>query len=151
MPCIYDLDNEYGARIITDSGTGAPALEVENLAPGYPAVAIYSTVSASPLHVREITFGGGGALFQSAVTYSNALTVGRTIPGNSTTAPLAFANLSMASVPVIDFGNNFVSVASICLAATATITKAVVVRAGSINYALPLVPLVLLNGAGAYA
>jgi hypothetical protein len=159
MPCIYDLDNEYGGRIITDasavnalelksSGTG-PALIATSLTAGQPAIAVYSTVSSSPIDIKEITVGGGGALFRSTVTYATAVTIGKTVKGNMTTAPLVFSNLSQASVPLIDFGNNFVSCTSIQLSAEAM--KVVIVRAGAINYAIPLISLTSLVGAGAYA
>jgi len=166
MTSIYDLDNEYGGRIITDdsavnglsivnSGTG-PALLVESKTPGQPAIAVYSQASASPLDIREVTVGGSGALFKAGVTIATAVTIGKTVLGNQTNAALVFGNLSMASVPVIDFGNNFVSVASISnntegIGAMGSAQKVIIVRAGSINYAIPLFGLSsAVNGPGAF-
>jgi len=121
MSFIYDLDNEYGGRIINPANSVNAGLEVSSNATYYPAVRI-----------------------------------SRGIIGNETSAPLVFANLSMASVPVIDFGNNFISVASVSTAAVGIgvvgqAQKVVVVRAGNINYAIPLFGLsTAVNGPGAY-
>lgn len=165
MACIYDLDNEYGGRIITDTsakngleivhtGTG-PAFEANSNTIDQPAIAVYSTVSASPLDIKNITIGGTGALFRSAVTDATAVTVGKTVKGNMTYAALTFANLSQASVPVIDFGNNFVSVASIGTGVVGYLgcaQKWIIVRAGAVNYGMPLFGLsTAINGPGAYA
>ncbi len=54
MTFIYDLDNENGGTILSDSDTAGPALTVNSNAVGYPAIAIYSTASASPLHVKAL-------------------------------------------------------------------------------------------------
>jgi len=59
----------------------------------------------------------------------------------------------MASVPIIDFGGNFVSTASIEFAqdALGTAEKWIVVRAGNVNYGMPLFGLsTAVNGPGAY-
>ena len=164
MTSIYDLDNEYGGRIITDAsaanglsiinqGTG-PALLVESQTAGQPAIAVYSGASVPAMDIREVTVGGTGSLFRAGVTNANAVTFGKTVLGNQTYAPIRFANLSMASVPVIDFGSNFISVASIAMASypTGTAEKFIIVRAGNINYGIPLFGLsTAINGPGAYA
>ena len=118
MAFIYDLDNEYGGRIISDADSTTAALEVK-----------------------------------SNATYAEALKVSREILGNETVAPLVFGNISMASVPIIDFGGNFVSTASIEFAqdALGTAEKWIVVRAGNVNYGMPLFGLsTAVNGPGAY-
>lgn len=105
MAFIYDLDNEYGGRIIADANSTTPALEISSNASNYPSLKLSRVV------------------------------------GNQTCAPLVFANLSMASVPVMDFGNNFISVASIgsgVYAGLGSAQKWVVVRAGGVNLGLPL-------------
>ena len=120
MAMIYDLDNEYGGRIIADSDSSNSALELT-----------------------------------SNATYVASLKLSR-IQGNETVAPLVFANLSQASVPVIDFGNNFVSVASIASTVTGigvvgNAQKFIIVRAGGVNCGIPLFGLsTALNGPGAY-
>lgn len=116
---IYDLDNEYGGRIIVDADSTNAGLEIT-----------------------------------SNATYVPALKISRGILGNATSAPLVFANLSGASLPVMDFGSNFISTASIgtgVFAGLGSAQKWVVVRAGEINYAMPLFGLsTAVNGAGAY-
>lgn len=118
MPMIYDLDNEYGGVILSDLGTGAPALRVNSNDPGQPAIAILSTASGSPIIVRTITAGNAsvvpnGSLFESTAATSPALTVGRTVVGGITIAPLRIAHTSAASSAVLGFGGGFISVASI--------------------------------------
>jgi len=116
---IYDLDNEYGGRIISDSDSTTAALEIK-----------------------------------SNASVASALKLGRDIKGNETVATLVFANLSQASVPVIDFGNNFISTASIGTGVagyTGTAQKWIIVRAGAVNYGMPLFSLsTAVNGPGAY-
>ncbi len=117
MAMIYDLDNEYGGRIISDADSTTPALEISSNASDYPSLQISRVM------------------------------------GNETCAPLVFANLSQASVPLMDFGNNFISTASIEAPdfTTGQAQKWIVVRAGAINYGIPLFGLsTAVNGPGAY-
>ena len=89
----------------------------------------------------------------SNATYIEAVKIGRGIIGNETSAPLVFANLSMASVPVIDFGSNFISTASVQFSGdvVGNAPKWVIVRAGAVNYGIPLFGLsTAVNGPGAY-
>ena len=106
MSYIYDLDNEYGGRIIADDAT------------------------------------------------TTALTLGRKVISNATTPVLKFPNMSGASIALIDFGNNFVSVASIGTGVVGYLgcaQKWIIVRAGDINYGMPLFGLsTAVNGPGAY-
>ena len=151
MAFIYDLDNEYGGYIIADSDSKQPALQVDNKSAN-PAIAIYSTASGFPLHIRTIQTA---PKFEASATYSNALDIGSAIIGNETAAPLAFSNISMASVPVIDFGGNYISSASVggvkAMEALGTAEKWVIVRAGNVNYGMPLFGLsTAISGAGAY-
>jgi hypothetical protein len=84
---------------------------------------------------------GGRILADDAATAD--LTLGRTIKSNPTAAVLKFNNMSCASVALIDFGNNYISSASI---GTANFTvgqanKWIVVRAGNENLGMPLFSL----------
>lgn len=115
---IYDLDNEYGGRVVADGDSENAALTV-----------------------------------LSNATYVEALNLGRGIKGNATSAPLVFANLSGASLPLMDFGKNFISTASIHYpnGTLGQAEKWVVVRAGNINYGIPLFGLsTAVNGPGVY-
>lgn len=118
MAMIYDLSNEYGGLILSDLGTGNPAFQVNSNDPGQPALAILSTVSASPMVVRAPQAGNAsvvplGSLFQSTATNANALTIGRTVIGSPTIPALNLAHLSVASGAVINFGGGFISCTSV--------------------------------------
>ncbi len=139
-----------GVKVEGKSGAGQPALEVESYEASKPPIAVYSTASASPIHTTALY---KSALIQSAVTNTSAVTFGKTVLGNETNAPVVFANLSQASVPIIDFGNNYISVASIAFDSDklGTAQKWIVVRAGAVNYGMPLFSLsTAVNGPGAY-
>ena len=117
MAFIYDLDNEYGGRIIADADSTTPALEISSNASDYPSLKLSRVV------------------------------------GNQTCAPLVFGSLSCASVPVIDFGNNFISTASTGSTnfTVGNAQKWIVVRAGAINYGMPLFGLsTAINGPGVF-
>jgi hypothetical protein len=149
MAFIYDLDNEYGGYIIADDDSKQSALQVNNDS-AHPAIAVYSTASGRPLHIRTVQTP---PLFQAGVTNSAAIEIGSAVIGNQTTTPLVFANLSLASCPVMDFGNNYVSVASIKFDSDklGCAQKWVIVRAGAVNYGMPLFSLsTAINGPGAY-
>ena len=149
MAFIYDLDNEYGGYILADADSKQAALQVDNNSAN-PAIAVYSTASGAPLHIRTVQTP---PLFQAGVTNSSAINIGSAVIGNETTCPMVFANLSLASCPLIDFGGNFVSAASIEAPdfTTGQAQKWIVVRAGSVNYGMPLFGLsTAVNGPGAY-
>ncbi len=55
---IYNLDNENGGMILSDSDTTAPALQVNSNAAGYPAIAAYSTASTSVIKVTALSGAG---------------------------------------------------------------------------------------------
>ena len=150
MAFIYDLDNEYGGYILGDADSKQAALQVNNNA-AHPAIGIYSTASGAPILVSAIQTP---ATFNSGVTDVTAVKIGKSVLGNQTNAPLVFANLSAASVPIIDFGGNFVSTASIGTGVVGYVGAAqkwIIVRAGNINYGMPLFGLsTAVNGPGAY-
>lgn len=115
---IYDLSNEYGGVILSDSDTLAPALTLNSNAAGQPALAILSTVSGSPMIVRTVQAGNAsitsvGALIQSTSATARAVTFGRTVVGSQTIASTFLTHPSLASAPVFGFGGGFISVTSI--------------------------------------
>ncbi len=48
MPMIYDLSNEYGGKIISDTDNVGEALLVEGGVAGFPALRVKKTVVGSP-------------------------------------------------------------------------------------------------------
>lgn len=124
MPMIYDLSSEYGGVILSDTGTGAPALSVNSNQAAQPALAVLSTASGVAVQVSGLSGGAGldvtGAAtdfpavrFQSTVTSGRAVIIGRTVAGYSTIGLLHVNHPSAASIPVLSFGGGFVSVTSI--------------------------------------
>lgn len=81
MSMIYDLDNEGGGAILSDSNTTQPALQVNSNAPGYPAVGIYSTASGAPIHAK--TFGVSCKVESTLTGAVPALEVNSYAPGQS--------------------------------------------------------------------
>lgn len=72
MPNIYDLDNEYGARIVGDGGesptgmlqvragaTGTPAVNVGRTVNGSPTIGVISFQGTSAASAALMSFGGG--------------------------------------------------------------------------------------------
>lgn len=151
MPMIYDLDNEYGGRIISDSDSAAPALQVNSNAAGQSALAITSTASAAPLLVRTVTINDSvGSRFQGAATAAVGLTVGRTQVGSTTIAPLRVQHPSTASAAVLGFGGGFISVTSILgIAATGAAIAfdyVLPVELNGVVRGIPLTSLISLPG-----
>ena len=156
---IYDLDNEYGGVILSDFGTGAPALQVNSNDAGQPALAIYSTASASPMIVRAVQAGNAsvvpvGSLFQSVAATAAALTVGRTVVGGQTIAALRVAHNSAASGAVIGFGGGFISVTSILgigvTGAAIAFDYLLPVELNGVVRGIPLTSLLSIPGAAAF-
>lgn len=159
MAMIYDLSNEYGGQILSDPGTGAPALQVNSNDAGQPALAILSTVSANPVVVRQVQAGNAsvvptGALFQSAATTANALTIGRTTVGSPTIPALNLAHLSVASGAMINFGGGFISVTSVlgtaATGAAIAFDYVIPVSLNGVMRGIPVTSLVSLPGAAAF-
>ena len=123
MSFIYDLDNEGGGQILSDSDTAAPALQINSNGAGYPAISILSTASGSAVAVSGIQ---GDAItatakdstavagrFVSNATIGNAVVVGRTVNGCVSIAPLKFLGTSGASLALMQFAGGFISCTSI--------------------------------------
>lgn len=159
MAVIYDLQAEYGGTILTDFGTGAPALQVNSNDPGQPAIAVLSTASGSPVIVRAIQAGNAsvipnGSLFQSTAATAPALTVGRTVVGGQTIAALRIAHNSAASGAVLGFGGGFISVSSILgigvTGAAIAFDYLLPVELNGVVRAIPLTSLASIPGAAAF-
>ena len=87
MAMIYDLDNEYGGKIISDSNTPGAALTVQSGVVGQPAIEVRKTdvgsATVAPLKIAnvsrasgaQITFGG------SFISVTSILGIGATGAG----------------------------------------------------------------------
>ena len=139
MSFIYDLDNENGGQILSDSDTTAPALKVNSNGAGYPAISILSTASGSAVAVSGIqgdaitaTAKDANAVagrFVSNATIGNAVIIGRSVNGCVTIAPLKFLGTSGASLALMQFAGGFISLVSINYVAGGLLS----------DYALPVV------------
>ncbi len=159
MAFIYDLDNEYGGVILSDSDSTNPALQVNSNAAGQPALAIYSTASTNPLVVRAIQAGNasvvsGGSLFRSVVTTSVAATFDKTFSGSPTIGTIRIGHTSTASGAVIGFGGGFISVTSIlgtaATGAAIAFDYVLPVELNGIVRGIPLTSLLSLPGAAVF-
>jgi hypothetical protein len=136
---IYDLDNEGGGQILSDSDTTAPALKVDSNGAGYPAISVISTASTSAVIVSGIQgnavaatakdSNGAAGYFLSNATIGNAVVIGRTVNGCVSIAPLRFLGTSGASLALIQFAGGFISLTSVNYVAGGMNT----------DYALPIV------------
>lgn len=155
MSMIYDLDNEYGGVILSDTGTGAPALQVNSNSAGQPAIAVYSTASGSPVIVDNPQFGNAstlsaGARFRSTATGARALEVLSTVAQDPGVAPVRLAHLSAASAVVLQFGS-FVSCTSIVLTSVANFDYVIRVALGDGTFrSIPLVKDAGVIGSAAF-
>ena len=113
---IFDLDNEYGGVILSDSGTGAPALRLNSNDAGQPALSILSTASANPVQIDAINLP---TRLRSTATTVAAVSFGRSVNGTASIAPVSFLGTSAASGAVMGFGGGFISVTSILLTSAA--------------------------------
>ena len=139
MAFIYDLDNENGGQILSDSDTTAPALKVNSNGAGYPAISILSTASGSAIAVSGIqgnaitaTAKDANAVagnFLSNATIGNAVVIGRTVNGCVSIAPLKFLGTSGASLALMQFAGGFISCTSVNFVAGGML----------VDYALPVV------------
>lgn len=66
MAFIYDLDNEYGGKIISDAGSPGPALVVEGGVAGQNSLQVKKTTVGSPtiapLHIAHTSVASGAVL-----------------------------------------------------------------------------------------
>lgn len=151
MAMIYDLDNEYGGKILADVGTPGAALEVNSNA-SQPALQIASTASANPVQVDS--FPGFSTRLRSTATAGTALTVGRTVVGSPTVGILTINNPSMASAAIVTFGGGYISTTSILgIGATGAglgFDYVIPVSLGGVIRGIPVTSLASLVGAGAF-
>ncbi len=159
MAMIYDLSNEYGGVILSDSGTGNPAFQVNSNDAGQPALAILSTVSANPIIVRQVQAGNAsvvptGSLFQSAATNAHAITLGKTVTGSPTISALNLTHPSVASGALMNFGGGFISVTSVlgtaATGAAIAFDYIIPVSLNGVMRGIPVTSLVSLTGAAAF-
>jgi len=139
MSFIYDLDNEGGGQILSDSDTTAPALKVNSNGAGYPAISVLSTASGAAVQISAIQGIGldvdakdstaVAGDFRSGATIGNAVVIGRTVNGCVSIAPLKFLGTSGASLALMQFAGGFISLTSINYVAGGMNT----------DYALPVV------------
>lgn len=160
MAFIYDLDNEYGGVILSDTGSPGPALRVDSNTAAQPALAVLSTASGIPVQITAISGGAGidvdskatdfpAADFKSNVTTGQALVVGRTVASSPTVAPMIINHSSAASAPVIEFGS-FVSVTSVVLTSVANVDYVVRVKVGDTYRSIPLIKDAGVIGSAAF-
>lgn len=162
MAFIYDLDNENGGQILSDSNTTAPALKVDSNGAGYPAISVISTASTSAVIVSGIQgnaiaatakdSNGAAGYFLSNATIGNAVVIGRSVKGCVSIAPLKFLGTSGASLALMQFAGGFISCTSISLAASAgTVLDYVlpVVVGGELR-GIPLVNLSAVTGGATF-
>lgn len=136
MPMIYDLDNEGGGQILSDSDTAAPTLQINSNAAGYPAVGVYSTVSGYPVQFDSL---GLPSRFRSTVSTAPAVLIDHSVNSVQTIAPLRFAGSSVASGAIMEFQGGFVSLTSILLTSAAHFDYAIPVQVGLETRYIPVV------------
>lgn len=151
MAVIYDLDNEYGGVILSDFGTGQPALRLNSNDAGQPALSISSTASANPMQVDALNLPTRLRATAAAVP---AVTVGRTVAGSPTIAAFRVLGTSAASAAVIGFGGGMISVTSILgIAATGAniaFDYVLPVEVDGVQRGIPLTSLISLPGAATF-
>lgn len=140
MAFIYDLDNEGGGQILSDSNTTAPALQINSNAPGYGALAILSTASGAPIQAK--TFGVSSKFESTLTAVKPALEVNSYAPGYDALSILSTASGYPLSVSAINatYGAKFVS--------TATVGNAVIIGR-TVNGCVSIAPLKFLGTSGA--
>jgi hypothetical protein len=161
MAFIYDLDNEGGGQILSDSNTTAPAVQINSNGAGYPAISILSTASGSAIAVSGIkgdaitaTAKDANAIagnFLSNATIGNAVVIGRTVNGCVSIAPLKFLGTSGASTALMQFAGGFISLTSLVLTSVANFDYALPVVVGGEQRYIPLIKGAGLIGGAAFA
>lgn len=159
MAFIYDLDNEGGGQILSDSDTTQATLTLNSRAAGYPALSILSTASGAPIKATVINSSIDidsvaasvvpAVDIRSGATIYPALTIGRTVNSSITQAALRFLGTSTASAALMQFSGGFISLTSINYVAGGLLSDYAlpVVVGGEVRY-IPLVQgSALLGGA----
>lgn len=86
MALIYDLDNEYGGKIISDSDTPGAALEVEGGVQGQSALTVKKTgvgsPTVAPLRIDNTSAASGAVIrFVSFISVTSILGIAATGAG----------------------------------------------------------------------
>jgi hypothetical protein len=147
MAIIYDLDNEGGGNILQDSDGVVAALRLNSNAPGYPALAINSTISGSPVQIDTLATP---SQFRSASSIAPALYINHTVNSVQTVAPLRFAGTSVASAAILEFQGGFISCTSTVLTSVANTDYAIPVQVGLETRYIPLFKAAAIIGGAAF-
>ena len=144
---IYDLDNEGGGAIISDSDTAAPAVQFTSRAAGYPAVGIYSTVSGYPIDISAL---GLPSRFRSTTAGAPAVLIDHTVNSSQTVARLRFAGTSVASGALVEFQGGFISCTSVVLTSVANTDYCIPVQVGLETRYIPVFKAAAIVGGAAF-
>lgn len=165
MAMIYDLDNEYGGVILSDSGSPGPALRVNSNTAAQPAIAVSSTASGVAVQIDGLSGGAALDVTQAATDYAavrarsgatigQGLIVGRSVVAAATIAALHVNHPSTASAPVLSFGGGFISVTSVlgigATGAALGFDYVLPVVINGVQRGIPLTSLASLVGAAAF-
>jgi hypothetical protein len=160
MTFIYDLDNEGGGTILSDTGTVQPALKVNSNSAGYPAIACQSTASGSVIQATAISgpaFDGDSISstnaagdFRSSITGGPALIVGRTVISSPTVCAFKVLAPSAASAAVMEFQGGFISCTSIDIITAANADYVIPVSLNGVVRYIPLMNSTSIKGGAAW-
>lgn len=89
MANIYDLDNEYGGKIISDSGTPGEALLVEGGVQGQPSLKVKKTGVGSPT-VAPFEISHTSAASAAVIKFGSFISVTSILGIGATGAALGF-------------------------------------------------------------
>jgi hypothetical protein len=143
---IYNLDNENGGQILSDSDTTAPALQVNSNAAGQSAIAVLSTASGRPLDVSSF---GIAPRFLGVATIARAVNFGRTVNGTASIAPVLFQGASAASGAVLGF-TGAISLTSIILTSVANFDYVIPIEINGEARYIPAIKAAGLVGAAVF-
>ena len=118
MPVIYDLDNEYGARIIGDGGEDTNLVEFRSGATAIPALAVTRSVQGS-VTVAPLRIAGTSAASAAVLGFGGGFISVTSILGIAATgAGLGFSKVIPVELAGVMYGIPVTSLASLTGAAT---------------------------------